>query len=282
MTSIAEALKHAHDVLSDSGVSDPRRESVSLLAHALKKDKTFLYAHPEDALSSEERSLFDSYLERRAGREPFQYITGVQEFYGLEFEVTPDVLIPRPETEMVVEQALKIFDGSDAPRFCEVGVGSGCISVSILHHIRDASAVAVDVSGSALDVTRRNAMRHRVEERLTLIESDIFDRLTDHEFDAIVSNPPYVPVLDFAGLQAEVRDFEPHLALTDGSDGLSIIRCIIDESPRFLRSNGFLLMEIGFDQSEKVATMFDRTVWTSPDLLPDLQGIPRLVSARLK
>ena len=282
MTSIAEALRYAQDILSDNGIAEPRRESVSLLARTLEKDKTFLYAHPEDALSYDEKTLFESYLNRRAAREPFQYITGVQEFYGLDFEVTPDVLIPRPETEMVVEQALAILSDHDAPTFCEIGAGSGCISISILHAMPAARAVAVDVSSAALEVTRRNAQRHSVDGRLELIESDVFGRLGDESFDAIVSNPPYVPVRDFAGLQAEVRDFEPHLALTDGSDGLSIIRRIIRDSPRFLRPGGHLLMEIGFDQSEKVAPMFDQAVWLMPNFLPDLQGIPRLVSAGLK
>ncbi|HKP69056.1 MAG TPA: peptide chain release factor N(5)-glutamine methyltransferase, partial [Pyrinomonadaceae bacterium] len=253
-----------------------------LLARALQKDKTFLYAHPEASLSDDEKALFESHLSRRAAREPFQYITGVQEFYGLEFEVTPDVLIPRPETEMVVEEALAILKDEETPSFCEIGVGSGCISVSILHGLPRARAVSVDVSSAAIAVARRNAKRHGVGERLELIESDVFERLSNKTFRVIVSNPPYVPVSDFAGLQPEVRDFEPHNALTDGSDGLSIIRRIIDDSPRFLGPRGRLLMEIGFDQSEKVATMFDLAIWSTPDLVPDLQGIPRLVSARLK
>ena len=282
MPSIAEALQYAHDVLADNGVAEPRRESVSLLARALEKDKTFLYAHPEYALANEEKEVFDSYLRRRASREPYQYITGVQEFYGLEFEVTPDVLIPRPETEMVVEQAVKILRKIADPSFCEIGIGSGCITLSILNELPSARAVAGDVSPAALAVTQRNAKRLGVSDRLTLIESDVFDGLTNETFDAVVSNPPYVPALDFAGLQAEVRDFEPQLALTDGGDGLSIIRRIVSESPRFLRPGGYLLMEIGYDQSEKVAAMFDRDVWKTPDLLPDLQGIPRLVSTRMK
>jgi len=282
MTSIAEALRYAHDTLAESGVADPRRESVSLLSYALKRDKTFLYAHPEYGLADEEKELFDSYLQRRASREPYQYITGVQEFYGLEFEVTPDVLIPRPETEMVVEQAVKVLAGNTAPSFCEIGVGSGCISVSILHELLAATAVAVDVSSAALKVTRQNAERLGVGDRLTLIESNVFEKLPGNTFDSIVSNPPYVPVSDFAELQPEVHDFEPQGALTDWVDGLSIIRRIVSESPGFLRRGGYLLMEIGFDQSAQVAAMFDEEVWETPDLLPDLQGIPRVVSTRIK
>lgn len=281
MTSVADALKYANDVLADSNVAEPRRESVSLLALALKKDKTFIYAHPEYVLAEQEAELFDSYLSRRSAHEPFQYITGVQEFFGLEFDVTPDVLIPRPETEMVVEQAVKLIGSMASPTFCEIGVGSGCISVSILHELRTANAIGVDVSPAALSVTRKNAEKHGVGERLTLFESDVFASFTDEKFDAIVSNPPYVPVDDLAGLQAELR-FEPNIALTDGTDGLSIIRRIIEDSPRFLRPPGHLLLEIGFDQSEKVAAMFPDDRWQAPELLPDLQGIPRLVVAKLK
>ena len=282
MVSIAESLNDAERALAESGVAEPRRESVSLLARALQRDKTFLYTYPERELSESEENLFDSFLRRRAAREPFQYITGVQEFYGLEFEVTPDVLIPRPETEMVVEEAVKILGSTDAPSFCEVGIGSGCIAISILHQIKSATAIGLDVSAAALQVARRNSTEHGVAERLALVESDVFASLEMSFFDAIVSNPPYVPLKDLSGLQAEVRDFEPHVALTDGADGLSIVRQIIDGAPNFLRQDGSLLLEIGFDQSERVAAMFAPDVWQPPEFLPDLQGIPRLVHARLK
>ena len=282
MVSIAESLNDAERILAESGVTEPRRESVSLLARALQRDKTFLYTYPERELSDPEKSLFDSFLRRRAAREPFQYITGVQEFYGLEFEVTPDVLIPRPETEMVVEEAVKILGSADAPSFCEIGIGSGCIAISILHQIKSATALGLDVSDAALPVARRNSTKHGVAERLTLIQSDVFASLETRSFDAIVSNPPYVPLKDIDGLQAEVRDFEPHLALTDGADGLSIVRRIIDGAPKFLRRQGSLLLEIGFDQSEKVARMFAAELWQTPEFLPDLQGIPRVLRSSLK
>lgn len=282
MVSIAESLNDAERALAESGVGEPRRESISLLARALQKDKTFLYSYPERELSDSEKSLFDSFLLRRAAREPFQYITGVQEFYGLEFDVTPDVLIPRPETEMLVEEAVMNLGPIDAPLFCEIGVGSGCISVSILHEIKSATGIGVDVSAAALNVARRNSVKHAVESRLVLLESDVFTSLDKPRFDAIVSNPPYVPVKDIDSLQAEVRDFEPHVALTDGASGLSIVQRIVDGSPAFLREQGLLLLEIGFDQSERVAAMFSRDIWQTPNLLPDLQGIPRLVSSRLK
>ena len=280
MTSIAESLRHGETILANAGVAEPRREAISLLALALNKDKTFIYAHPDKSLSTDERQLLESYLKRRANREPLQYISGFQEFYGLEFNVTTDVLIPRPETEMVVEHAVRILDSKGAGSFCEVGVGSGCIAVSILVQAHSANAVGLDVSRAALKVAQLNAEKHGVTERLVLMESDTFDSLTGERFDLIVSNPPYVPDDDIEGLQAEVRNFEPKAALAGGPDGLSIIGRIVDAAPRFLKEKGHLVLEIGFDQSEKVAAIFDPAVWYQPDFFPDLQGIPRMLVAR--
>ena len=281
MTTIADSLLHAEKVLASAGIGDPRREALSLTALAIESGKTFLYAHPEERLTTEQLRRLDSLLERRARREPLQYISGVQEFYGLDFVVTPDVLIPRPETEMVVERALSILRDVDAPVFCEIGIGSGCIAVAILHENRSATAVGVDVSSGALAVARHNAEKHGVADRLTLLQSDVFDSLTDERFNMIVSNPPYVPDDDIGGLQPEVRDFEPRFALTDGSDGLTIIKRIIDGAPGRLSSGGYLILEIGFNQSVHVRKMFDKNVWGMPHFFPDLQGIPRLVAARL-
>lgn len=278
---ISEALTSAESILATNGIVEARREAASLLMLAIKRDKTFLYAHPDYALTELEASTFESFLQRRATREPLQYISGVQEFYGLEFEVTPDVLIPRPETEMVVEHAIEILKSRATKRFCEIGIGSGCISISILHSVPDATAVGLDLSTSALNVARRNAEKLGSIERLELIESDLFAKSSGERFDVIVSNPPYVPSDDIEGLQPEVRDFEPRAALTDGRDGLSIISRIVEEAPRFLTSGGFLLMEIGIDQSTQVDAMFEPGIWHSPEFFPDLQGIPRLVCAEL-
>lgn len=282
MPSLSEKLDEADAILRDGGIVDPRREAASLLALALKRDKTFLIAHPEYLLGPAEESIVDGFVQRRASHEPFQYISGIQEFYGLEFEVTPDVLIPRPETEMVVARALELIGAHGFTSFCEVGIGSGCIAVSILYHAKSSRALGLDISRAALRIAGRNAEKHNVDERLTLLESDVFGAVSDQKFDLIVSNPPYVPVYDIEGLQAEVRDHEPRNALTDDADGLSIIRRIVDRAPAFLLTNGSLLIEIGFDQAEKVAAMFDPLVWHAPELLPDLQGIPRLVCSRLK
>jgi release factor glutamine methyltransferase len=281
---ISEILKKASETLRASGVAEPRREAGSLLAFVLQKDRTFLITRPAYELSLDEEKRFEAVLERRAAREPLQYITGRQEFYGLDFAVAPGVLIPRPETELVVENAIEILQPLKSARFCEVGVGSGCISISILHHVETASAIGLDVSEKALEIAGRNAETHSVAQRLKLQISDVFDGLgkeKEEKFDLIVSNPPYIPRRDIPGLQAEVRDFEPLSALTDGGTGLSIIEKVVAGAPRFLKPRGFLLMEIGFGQAEEVKKLFAARLWESVEILPDLQGIPRTVKAQV-
>ena len=240
MSSISENLKKATEILGESGVAEARREANSLLAFVLQKDRTFLIAHSEYELSDEETSRFQDVLERRKQREPFQYIVGKQEFYGLDFFVTKDVLIPRPETELIVESAIEILQNKENSRFLEIGVGSGCISVSILYQNRTATATGLDISENALQIALRNSQNHKVSERLELKISDVFAELEAEKFDLIVSNPPYIPSEDFDELQLEVRDFEPQIALTDGKDGLSIVEKIIKDAPKFLKSEGFL------------------------------------------
>ena len=281
MNSIADSLTNAEAMLAASGVAESRREAISLLMLATQKDKTFIYSRPEYELTDKEFTTFRSAVERRSLREPLQYIKGTQEFFGLEFEVTPDVLIPRPETEMVVEHAIEILRETPSGFFCDVGTGSGCIAISILNAIPDANAIALDISARAIALARRNAQRHGVIDRIRFIESDVFSAVGDEQFSIIVSNPPYIPLTELSGLQPEVHDHEPHNALTDGSDGLSIIRRLVTESPRFLSKGGRLLLEIGFGQSAAVAEMFDSGRWDSTEIFGDLQGIPRLISARL-
>jgi release factor glutamine methyltransferase len=281
MANISEILKEATGVLQTSGIVEPRREANSLLAFVLQKDKTFLIAYPEYQLTETEESNFQKVIARRGNREPFQYITGRQEFYGLDFEVDENVLIPRPETELIVENAIGILQNLENPHFCEVGTGSGCICVSILHNVLKATAVGLDISESALSITQKNAENHHVTKRLLLKKSDILAGLTNEKFNLIASNPPYIPGEEIPYLQPEVKDFEPLKALTDGQDGLSIIEKIILDSPGFLDKNGFLLMEIGFNQAESVMPMFSTELWQTVEILPDLQGFPRMVKAQL-
>lgn len=279
---IAEALKNAYELLSEKGIAEPRREASSLMAFTLGKDVSFLIAHPEYKLGSSEQEKFEVSLNRRANHEPFQYITGKQEFYGLDFEVTPDVLIPRPETELIVENALKILSDIESPNICEVGIGSGCILVSTLKNSPTASGIGSDISDKALKVAESNAIKHEVINRLDLRISNVFEGLNSQKFDLIISNPPYVPAKDIETLQAEVRYFEPKIALTDGSTGLTIIQKLVDESPKYISPGGYLLMEIGFNQSARVETMFSHDIWQAVEFIDDLQGIPRMLKAKLK
>lgn len=274
------ALDQATEMLKTAAIQEPRREAASLLELAIRRDRTFIFAHPDHELTVVEWGAFSALLDRRAAREPLQYIRGHQEFYGLDFIVTPDVLIPRPETEILVENAVKALRTKDSPTFCEVGVGSGCISVSILHQVPNATAVGLDISENALEIAKKNAEKHAVVNRLTFLRSDVFAALADRRFDMIVSNPPYVPLSDFETLQPEVRDFEPHVALTDGADGLSIIEKIVTGAPQFLHPGGSLLMEIGFAQAEAAGRLLDRQIWQHLEFIDDLQSIPRIMYAR--
>lgn len=277
MSSIAEALNEATKVLNHAGVPEARREAGSLLSFILGKDRTFLISHAEDEIGEDSFRRFQESVERRASGEPLQYITGVQDFFGREFRVTPDVLIPRPETELLVEAAIELI--GEARVVCDVGTGSGCIAVTLLCELSDARAVALDKSAAAIEVAKLNAREHSVLDRAQFVISDCFEALdvSRYQFDMVVSNPPYVSAAMMTGLQREVRDHEPLVALSPGTDGLTIIRRLILEAPAFVKEEGHLIMEIGFDQGEAVERLVDDSVWSLREIRPDLQGIPRIV-----
>ena len=279
-------MQGAHK-LRQAGVPEARSEAGSLVAYVLGKDRSFILTHAEDPIAEGQAEQFHASLQRRAQGEPLQYITGHQEFFGLDFEVTKDVLIPRPETELLVETALNLVRGSKgAPFICDVGTGSGCIAIALLHELREVSgarAIAIDLSPAALAVAKRNAARHSVTERVDFVVSDCFSALRAPNpgqsfFDLIVSNPPYVEGRAFGGLQREVRDFEPRAALAAGADGLSVIRRLLLEAGSFLKIGGHFLFEIGFDQSAAVEQLIDPDTWKLLDIHKDLQGIPRTVA----
>ena len=280
-TSIAEAVLHGANKLRKAGVPEERREAGSLLMHVLGRDRTYILGRAEDLLTDEQVEEFSESLEARAEGKPLQYITGRQEFFGIEFEVNNDVLIPRPETELLVEAALSIVSQNETPFICDVGTGSGCIVVTLLHKLPRARGIALDISAAALAVAERNANRHGVQERLSFVTSDCFAGLGPafgQTFDLIVSNPPYVAERAVAGLQREVRDFEPRVALTAGEDGLSVIRRLLVESGDYLKSGGCLIFEMGFDQHDAVKELIDENVWKLLEIYDDLQGIPRTVA----
>ncbi|MEO8649701.1 MAG: peptide chain release factor N(5)-glutamine methyltransferase [Acidobacteriota bacterium] len=276
---VKAALQWSEMRLQDAGVAEPRLEAATLLEFSINRDRTFLIGHPEYRLTAAELELFGDVIRRRAAREPQQYITGIREFYGFEFEVTPDVLIPRPETEMLVTAALS---EKGPASICEIGIGSGCISITILLKSPAATALGLDISPAALAVAGRNALKHGVQDRLFLVRSDLFAEAGHRRFDLIVSNPPYVPASDIPTLQVEVRDFEPHIALTDGLDGLSLIRGIIQDAPEYLIPDGRLIFEFGIGQASAVTDMLNAGPWQDIRIESDIQGIPRIASAVLK
>ncbi len=277
---IKKALGDGAETLARNSVAEPRTEASLLLMHLLNCDHTFLITHPEEIVSVDQLKRFRSLVSRRAQGEPLQYLTGHQEFFKLDFELTPDVLVPRPETELIVEVASELLKHEPGLSFADIGTGSGCIAISLLHELPQARAVAVDFSPAALAVAKRNAERHQVIDRLRLVESDLFSAIDSAErFDLIVSNPPYVPVDDLKDLQREVRH-EPQVALDGGPDGLRVIRRLLNDAPRFLRSGGHLVFEIGIDQAEAIKQIVDHITWELVEIRKDLQGIPRTVALR--
>jgi release factor glutamine methyltransferase len=280
--SIAKAIAEAAAKLDGQGVSQPRLEASLLIAHTIQCDRTFLIGHSDREVSSEELQAFHGFVRRRAGGEPLQYITGHQEFFKLDFEVTPDVLVPRPETELIVEAVLGLFPRTAEFTFADVGTGSGCIAISILHERVAAHATALDKSAPALTVAQRNASRRQVTDRLRFIESDLFSAIPqDESFDLMVSNPPYVPDGELSALQREVQR-EPRSALAGGADGLDVIRRLLAEAPRHLSARGYLVFEFGINQDKAIAELVAGNIWELIEMRRDLQQIPRTIILQKK
>lgn len=275
-TSIRSAINEGARALDAAGIGEARKEAASLMSCALEADRAFVIAHAGDELDELRLQTFRSLITRRARREPLQYLTGHQEFFNLDFEVTPDVLIPRPETEIIVEAALNVCRNLQVPLIADIGTGSGCIVISLLHELGEARALATDLSLNALRVAQRNAKRHRVHDRLTLVQADGFaPARAGHQFSLIVSNPPYVTEDEFANLQPEVRDYEPRAALVSGADGLSHLRLLLRDAPTHLLRGGYFIFEIGFGQRDLVDRLIDQELWNVIEVRKDLQGIPR-------
>ncbi len=281
MRNVAELLKAATETLASAGIEEPLREAMLLTAHGLGRETVFLYAHPEQELAETEYTAVLELVDRRARREPFHYITGEKEFFGLVFAVRPGILIPRPETEIVVEEGIKRLRDAPESTFLDIGAGSGCIAISLLTSLPQATGTAVDISPVALEVAAENAVRHGVEKRLTLTTSDLFENISQ-KFDLIVTNPPYVPAVDADGMQREVVEFEPHSALFSGPDGLDAVRRIVEQAPDHLVAAGTLIMEIGDGQADAVSALFDESIWSSVRFIEDLRGIRRTVVATLQ
>ena len=308
---IRAALKEGMAQLRAAQIPSHTLAAELLLMHALVRDRAWIYGHPEEFLDPPAAEKFLALIARRVAGEPVQYLTGKQEFWGLEFEVTPAVLIPRPETEHVMEVALarlgergiKIHMDTGAPReplrVADVGTGSGCLAVALAWELPHAEVYATDISPEALEVARRNAARYGVADRIHFLQRDLLSGLENIDpssvvaqhsappstqrwplFDLIVGNPPYIARNEAGQLQREVRDHEPHAALFGGPTGTEMYQRLIDQARDLLRDRGILVLELGHDSAEHVRRILDtQTAWTKVAVTMDLAGIPRVLAA---
>ena len=278
---VASLLEEATRRLRDAGVPDPRRDAGSLLALALRTDRGGVMARRPDPVAPGDAARFEALIGARSLRKPLQHLEGRAEFRGLDFEVTPAVLIPRPETEDLV-QAVLDAGLPEAARVADLGTGSGCVAVALAVERSAWELVAVDVSAEALRVAARNAERHGVAARVRGIERD-FAEVRDGErgrFDAVASNPPYVPEAEWARLQPEVRDHEPRLALVPGATGNEAYAVVVRAAGQLLRPGGLLALELGWRSEEAVRALVSASGFREIAVRADLQGIPRVLTAR--
>ncbi len=298
MWTILKLIEWTADYFTKNGVPNPRLDAELLLAHTLNKKRIDLYLAFEAAVSETDLATFKGYIQRRAKREPLQYITGVQEFYGIPIKVTPAVLIPRPETEILVEKALKTvlasvgsgvlasetpthLDAGTPIRILDLCTGSGAIIAALASQLPEARFVGTDISKAALEIAGQNTEKWK--DRVTLLRGDLFMPIAGKTFDLIISNPPYCPEVERASLQPEVRDHEPAEALFAGANGLAIIRKIIADAPKFLKPEGWLFMEIGEAQAEKVKELIKAMAcYKEPEVIKDYSGIERIIAVQTK
>lgn len=292
------ALQNAIEHLTACEVGSPQMNAEVLLMFTLGCDRAYFYAHPERELTPDEQARYESVVNERARGVPSQYITGHQEFWGMDFIVNPSVLIPRPETEHIVETVLELARAEESPtlsqnarqgwatpsgstlKIVDVGTGSGAIALALAKSLPHAEVLAVDVSAAALEVARANAVRLELAERVRFAESDVLDGVAcDGSFDFVVSNPPYVALSEADKVQDVVKKFEPKQAVFAGDDGMSVIRRLIPQAHAALREGGWLLMEIGFSMSRAVMALLGEG-WSDVRAVPDLAGIPRVIVGR--
>ena len=246
-------------------------------------NRAYLYAHPERELNSDEQTRYNEVIGQRASGIPSQYITGHQEFWGLDFLVSPAVLIPRPETEHLVETVLELAKGFDRPRIVDVGTGSGCVALALAHELKNAQVYAVDLSSEALEIARANAARLQVDKRVRFLQSNVLDAFAGRDdFDFVVSNPPYVGLNEADKVQRSVFEHEPRMAVFAGEHGLDVIRPLIQQAHAVLKPGGWLAVEIGYSMRDAVLAPLSSTLWEQPTVVPDLQGIPRVIAARTR
>ncbi len=281
-------LEVTSNYLREKGVDSPRLSAEVLLALQLKVDRVKLYLNFDQPLHEREIAAFRELIKRRLNREPIQYITGIQEFWSLDFSVGPQVLIPRPESELLMEQVVSLRDKdrltkSRNLRILDLGTGSGILAIVIARELAEASVWASDVSAEALALARINARKHGVEERIEFLLSDMWQGLLDSSlvFDVIVSNPPYIPSDDISSLAPEIRDHEPRLALDGGEQGMFFIKEIIKEAPQYLNAGGWMLLEMDPEQTALAMALMDKNDdYAEKRLIKDYSGHDRVVMAQ--
>jgi release factor glutamine methyltransferase len=279
---LKQAVDSAYELFVANDVPSPRLNAELLLTFVLGRERVFLYAHPERELSKEEESRYDEVIRERARGCPTQYITGHQEFWGLDLIVSPAVLIPRPETEHVVETVLDLM--KEYPphpqklRIVDVGTGSGCIALALASELLQVEIHGCDISDEALEMARINAARLALGGKILFRKSDLLSVYGEEKFDFIISNPPYVGESEADKVQKQVRDFEPRIAVFSGREGMEIYKRLIPQAHEALRPGGWFVTEIGYSEEEKVRNFLSG--WTEIQTTADLQGIPRVVAAR--
>ena len=274
MSTLKESLQTARDILKGNGIADADVDAWYLLAHVMGINRAEYLLHREEAIPADTAVRFRELVQLRAKHIPLQHLTGSQEFMGLDFAVNENVLIPRQDTEILVEEVIKVCEGKSVLDLC---TGSGCIIISLAKLSRITEAVAVDISEKALEVAADNAQRHGV--RIELIKSDLYEKVSG-SYDIIVSNPPYIRTEEVAALMPEVRDHEPYIALEAGSDGLMFYRRIIEGLSAHLKKDGKVFFEIGYDQAEAVKALLISQGFTQVAVMKDLSGLDRVISAQ--
>ena len=275
-----EAFRKGIEILKNAGIEAPAGDAGVLLCSVIHCDRAFLYAHSTDEVEQILLENYFSMLERRAGGMPLQYLTGKQEFMSLPFEVGSGVLVPRQDTELLVETVIKLCkEKGEGQQILDIGTGSGCIAVSLAYYIPQCRVTAIDKMVDAIAIAQRNAQTNRMTDRIRFIKSNLFDEIAGEKFDVIVSNPPYIRTDDIEGLQREVRYHEPMEALDGGLDGLYFYRRIIHEAPEFLEADGVLAFETGYDQAADVALLMVND-FSHIKIYKDLAGTDRVVLGR--
>ncbi|MCX7922820.1 MAG: peptide chain release factor N(5)-glutamine methyltransferase [Clostridia bacterium] len=285
---LKEVLRQGIEILKTADIEAPALEAGVMLCHVIKRDRTFLYVHNDYVLSEKEYRDYIGAINLRTQGKPLQYITGRQEFMSLEFAVTSDVLIPRHDTEILVEEVIKYAkrEWSSKVKALDIGTGSGCIAISLAHYLKESHVTALDISEGALRVAQSNAEKIGVVDRINFVHSDLFTRLETEQgkgnvFDIIVSNPPYIPSYEVEELQVEVKDNEPRTALDGGNDGLDLYRAIIDSAEAFLAHHGLLAFEVGYNQAGDVSKLMSSKYYDIK-IVRDIGGIERVVLGKLK